>query len=240
MKVVGKIFDPRLVADARTYSYTLPTIAFCHYNDQTRLKEFRLSTDRLKLVNETLQQYKGMKNYHNFTKNKEHYEVNSSRTMYQLECGEPFVRDDIEFAVIRIKGQSFMMHQIRKMIGLMLAVVRDVIDASVFARAFSEHTLDIPTAPGLGLVLDQIHYDIYNQRKDDSKTIDWPKCEDEVNDFREKFIHPIIIQNEIDEEQMFKWVETLLIHSYQVVLDTPRGLLPYCADDSSDEAMAEK
>lgn len=35
----------------------------------------------------------------------------------QLKMLEPFVRDDMEFSELRVKGQSFMMHHIRKMIG---------------------------------------------------------------------------------------------------------------------------
>ena len=34
-----------------------------------------------------------------------------------LQCGEPFVMDGMEFCVLKVKGQSFMLHQIRKMIG---------------------------------------------------------------------------------------------------------------------------
>ena len=34
-----------------------------------------------------------------------------------FQCGKPFVRDNCEFCVISLKGQSFMLHQIRKMIG---------------------------------------------------------------------------------------------------------------------------
>lgn len=242
LQQVSKKFLPRQNASARTYSYTLPTIAFSHYNDQTAQRDFRLAADRLKLVNDTLQQYHGTKNYHNFGSHKEHFEVNSMRTMLQLECGPPFVRDGVEFAVIRIKGMSFMMHQIRKMIGLMLAVVREVVDASVFVRAFSSHTLDIPTAPGLGLVLDQIHYDHFNKRRD-VQSIDWSQYDAAVNAFREQHIHPIIIQSEIDEELIFQWVESLLIHTYEVVpedqVNKLRGLKRH-RDNDADAADGEE
>lgn len=54
------------------------------------------------------------------------------------------------------QGQSFMLHQIRKMVGLAIAVLRGHADPSVLERALGKDKVMIPTAPGLGLVLDMV------------------------------------------------------------------------------------
>ena len=54
-----------------------------------------------------------------------------------MECGLPFLLDgDREFAVITIQGQSFMLHQIRKMIGLVIAIVKGHTTESILENAF--------------------------------------------------------------------------------------------------------
>ena len=50
--------------------------------------------------------------------------------------GHPFVRGDVEFLSLSIEGQSFMLHQIRKMIGLVIAVVRGYLIDDVIYEAF--------------------------------------------------------------------------------------------------------
>lgn len=49
-----------------------------------------------------------------------------------------------------------MLHQIRKMVGLAIAVVRGHTDNSILEKAFGKEKVMIPTAPGLGLVLDTV------------------------------------------------------------------------------------
>ena len=43
-----------------------------------------------------------------------------------FQCSDPYIRDGMEFATIRVKGQSFMLHQIRKMIGKSIHIIYSV------------------------------------------------------------------------------------------------------------------
>lgn len=213
MKRVTAQFNARTTADKRTYSYTLPTVAFAHHTNSTPMKDFRISSEKLKQVYDILQFYKGVKNYHNFTRNKEHYENSCFRFMKHLGISQPFLRNDIELLTIQITGASFMMHQIRKMIGLLLAVVREVYEPSVFHRAFSSHSMGVPRAPGLGLVLEQVHYEKYNttfgRMGGIHNDLTWTESDGVVQEFREKLILPTIIRGEIEDESMTHWVQNM-------------------------------
>jgi len=43
--------------------------------------------------------------------------VSSADVDCAVEVGEPFEWSDLEFVALTVHGQSFMLHQIRKMIG---------------------------------------------------------------------------------------------------------------------------
>lgn len=59
------------------------------------------------------------------------------RYIMSIECGNPFIlADDKEFAMITIQGQSFMLHQIRKMIGLVIAIVSGHTTEAIFDEVF--------------------------------------------------------------------------------------------------------
>ncbi|KAJ6633882.1 tRNA pseudouridine synthase A [Pseudolycoriella hygida] len=215
LKQVVSGFHARYYCRSRTYTYTLPSIAFSHYNDQASQREYRLSSDKLKLVNELLQLYKGLLNFHNFTIKKLYSDKLSRRKMLHLECTPPFLVDDVEFCVIRIQGSSFMMHQIRKMIGFFLAVVRGVIDKSLFDLVFTDRIINCPTAPGLGLVLESLSYEDYNKHYSGIyEALTWEEYDEDVKQFHEKFIQQSIVQTEIRDEITLQWVEQLLNYPY--------------------------
>lgn len=71
VKRVTKGFNSKENCDFRTYSYTLPTIAFqLHDTPEQQMEGFRINSEKMTEVAEVLKMYEGTKNYHNFTSKK--------------------------------------------------------------------------------------------------------------------------------------------------------------------------
>lgn len=160
VKKVTKGFNSKSTCDARTYSYTLPTYTFTKDDEVYEDPTFRLSPERFEELNKILSMYVGTKNFHNFTIRKEFHDPSVKRFIMSFECEQPYVPDntEVEFARLKITGQSFMMHQIRRMVGLVIAIMRGYVDSELLTRALEKERRSIPQAPGLGLVLDNVHY----------------------------------------------------------------------------------
>lgn len=104
-KRVTKGFNSKSACDARTYSYMLPTVAFSPYQQNADQTSYRISQETLSTVNELLKNYLGTKNYHNFTSKKKASDPSAKRYMFAFECEPPFVRKDVEFAVMKVRGK---------------------------------------------------------------------------------------------------------------------------------------
>ncbi|KAM9193933.1 pseudouridylate synthase 1 homolog isoform 3-T4 [Dugong dugon] len=159
LKRVTGGFNSKNRCDARTYCYMLPTFAFAHKDQDVQDESFRLSAETLQRVNRLLACFRGTHNFHNFTSQKGPQEPSARRYILEMHCGEPFVREGLEFAIITVKGQSFMMHQIRKMVGLVVAIMRGHAPESLLEQSWGPAKVDVPKAPGLGLVLERVHFD---------------------------------------------------------------------------------
>nr|XP_009930813.1 PREDICTED: tRNA pseudouridine synthase A, mitochondrial [Opisthocomus hoazin] len=217
LKRVTGGFNSKNKCDARTYSYMLPTFAFAHKDDDVQEEVYRLDKETLEKVNKLLACYKGTHNFHNFTSQKGPRDPSAKRYIMEMYCGEPFLREDIEFAVIKVKGQSFMMHQIRKMIGLVIAIVKGYAAESIIERSWGEEKVDVPKAPGLGLVLERVHFEKYNRRFGNDglhEPLEWTEEEEKIAVFKEQYIYPTIINTEREEKSMANWLSTLSIHDF--------------------------
>lgn len=218
IKRATKGFNSKSSCDARTYSYMLPTFAFAPSTVEPS-ESYRITSEVMDSVRSTLKVFEGTHNFHNFTSRKKPLDPSATRYIMSFEMGEPFISKDLEFCELRVKGQSFMLHQIRKMVGLTIAVARGLAPIDTVTRAWNTERLDLPVAPGLGLILEEVHYERYNQRfgKDGiHEPLDWSEVEAEVTAFKENFIYPTIIESEVEEKSMMTWLETLHLHSYSI------------------------
>lgn len=117
-----------------------------------------------------------------------------------------------------------MLHQIRKMVGLAIAIVRGNTTTATLERALTEERLDLPMAPGLGLVLDTVHYERYNDRYGNDgihKPLTWAEQEEQVTQFVEKYIYSNIYKTEAEQRNMLDWLSTLHFHSYDTRREEP-------------------
>ena len=114
----------------------------------------------------------------------------------------------MEFVRILVKGQSFMLHQIRKMIGFIVCIMREIFEADCFDKVYNRDCgLLIPMSPACGLFLDRCYFDGYNNKVSKNskdvehlEEIDWDKIEKDVESFKRSSIHPCILKASHDDK----------------------------------------
>ncbi|KAK4009375.1 tRNA pseudouridine synthase A isoform X2 [Daphnia magna] len=224
-------FNSKTACDSRSYAYVMPTFAFAS-KEVPPSHQFRLKSETLDQVNSLLSFFKGTRNYHNFTSGRPAQDPSCKRYVTHFSCSLPFIVKDVEFVKITIKGQSFMLHQIRKMIGLTIAIMRGFTSKEILEKAFKMERVNIPTAPSLNLLLEEPHYDSYNRRYGSDgvhEALDWSSCAVDVDQFYKNSILPVIYEGEMDSPDggsMKNWLLTSLpLHTYEFPLK-PEEKLP--------------
>ncbi|CAL8091224.1 unnamed protein product [Calicophoron daubneyi] len=213
-------FSPKRSCSHRVYDYLFPTFALAPLDlpgDDVGHWSYRVSAERLTRTNEILGRFVGTRNYYNFTSGRAHTDRSCNRYIISAECMPPFLYGDHEYAIVRIVGQSFVLHQIRKMIGLMIAIVRGHTTEAIFDTVFTSDRIDVPKAPALGLMLNRVDYTVYNKKFGEDgihQAIDWSKYEEEIARFKSKFVYDHIAKVEVEERSMLEWLAVLPKHRY--------------------------
>lgn len=105
------------------------------------------------------------------------------------------------------------------MVGMVIAILRGHTDQEFMGKTFGTDRYLIPQAPGLGLVLDNVHYTRYNERYGSDgvhEKLMWQDEEEVVEDFFRRKIMPTIIDTELKETPMKTWVKRRIIgHSFE-------------------------
>ncbi|KAJ9475987.1 tRNA pseudouridine synthase 1 [Pseudozyma hubeiensis] len=212
-------------------------------------KQYRLSADSLARIRSIFAKYTGSHNFHNFTVGKEFRDRSCQRFMKRLTISDPKMIQGVEWVSIKFWGQSFMLHQIRKMIGLLVLVGRTGAGIGLVDECFGPARVHIPKAPGLGLLLENPIFDAYNQRIANSnekvralirKKPDSPSLADEIREpitytthtsemesFKQEWIYDRIIATEQETNEFGKWLNYLDVFQgpdFQFL--NPKGVIP--------------
>lgn len=184
-----KSFNAKLSCDRRTYEYVLPSFVFASPEelDPKNLQGFCMSLELLKKVNQVFAQYKGTHNFHNFTSQLQPRDPKCKRFIISFHASKIVLDADaekdtteeegskMEWLKLRVVGQSFLLHHIRKMIGLAIQVCRcaHATPVSIIQRAFELRKMDLPKAPGSGLYLARAHFEQYSKKNPDRPSLDF-------------------------------------------------------------------
>lgn len=168
-------------------------------------RRYRVSPDRITQLQRALDQYVGTRNYHNYTIHKTFQEPSAKRLIKSFVAdAEPIQINDTQWLSLKVHGQSFMMHQIRKMVGLAVMATRCGANApeALIPETYGPARISIPRAPGLGLLLERPVFDSYNRRAVDNlnlETLDYANYEAEIRKFKDEFIYRHIFELEEKE-----------------------------------------
>ena len=229
-------FNAKTMCDRRRYEYVIPTLAFDPRRCLPRKEveaEAALAAEAAEQgidgavadgaepfvfdegvrarVNKILGNYCGTHNFHNYTIRVDPNDASAMRYIISFECGEPFVIDGVEFVRTTVVGQSFMLHQIRKLIGTMIGVMRGywTEEDQIFALKTKE-SCNTPMAPELGLFLCECIYHAYNNRYAEShEPLSLDDHSDAVDAFKTQHIYPHMSATEKSENTMETWVRML-------------------------------
>ncbi|KAL6121738.1 hypothetical protein NUSPORA_01298 [Nucleospora cyclopteri] len=211
-------------ARSREYKYFVPTFVLENnkFLPETKQMDSTYNNDVLKHINKQikieqvnkfqkiLQFYVKTHNFHNFTTNKN--TKSTERHIRSIEVKQPFVYNEIEYVEVLLHGNSFIIHQIRKMMSFAVANCRYVESMEKieenFKLAFSNEKLNISKAPAEYLMLHNIRFDDYNKQTKYGKI---EVNEEKKHKFEKSILHPTILKME-NLEQWFILFSTFGYH----------------------------
>lgn len=183
-----------------------------YHTTLNKLTSYRIEPEKIELIRNVLSKFCGTHKFHNYTSSKSSNDTSVQRYIMNFVPGKVFVDRDIEWMSLIVTGQSFLLHQIRKMVAMCTEVIRGNATEDIINRSFEPEKMVLPLAPSTGLFLDRPCFEYYNQKFADAKAIfNWDSdvLFQPVNQFKTSVIFPHIIQQETTSFPFLRWLYCL-------------------------------
>lgn len=194
-KFVSRSFRSQCSASGRVYHYILPISSLRKDLQEPSAQELDQILGRL---NQLGAQFVGTRSYHNFSKGFKANEPTCKRVVFSCVVSKL----NPKFILFRIEGQSFIYHQIRKMIGSMIQLLHCGFSDDFLKMLFTSEAYGMTwLAPADGLYLREIHYKYYNEKENIQYKMELNETERaSVKEFELQVIHPVIFEAELKNE----------------------------------------
>ena len=160
---------------------------------------YRIHPARIARIRSYLTRYIGTHPFHHYTVGKTFRSPSALRVIKAFSVDpQPIIINDTEWLSLKVWGQSFMMHQIRKMVSMVALLVRCGCHEGRIQDSYMEDRLIIPKAPSLGLLLEYPVFEFYNERLEGFgyNKIDFGRYEEEMEEFKQREIYERIFREE--------------------------------------------
>lgn len=166
-------------------------------------RRYRVTPARIEQLQAALDAYEGTNNFHNYTIQKTFRDPSAKRHIRSFIVNpKPIQIRDTEWLSLKVHGQSFMMHQIRKMVAMAVLCVRCATPLDRFRQSYGPKRISIPKAPGLGLLLERPVFESYSKKAKDSfgkEPLNFDQYEKEIEEFKHRQIYTRIWDTEEKE-----------------------------------------
>ncbi|KAE9602345.1 hypothetical protein Lal_00049628 [Lupinus albus] len=181
----------------------------------TKESKFSYGEKEKKRFNRILNYYVGTHNFHNFTTRTKAEDPAAKRFIISFDASTTILVDGMEFVKCEVVGQSFMLYQIRKMMGLAVAIMRNCVPESLVTDALQKDiNIHVPTAPEVGLYLDECFFTSYNEKWKDHEELSMKEYAKEAEEFKMKYIYSHIASTEHKDGTVALWLHSLNHRNY--------------------------
>ncbi|ORY99674.1 pseudouridine synthase [Lobosporangium transversale] len=192
-------------------------------------RSYRIDPETWAKVRDGFAEYVGTKNFHNYTIGKDFKDHSCKRYIMKFDVSEPKMIQGTEWLSLKVHGQSFMLHQIRKMVGLIVMIIRTDTPLKLISETFKSNKINIPKAPSLGLLLERPLFDTYNRKfQGKHQPIVFDPFKEEMEAFKEKYIYEGIIKEELEFNRFDEYLQIMDGHAdrYNFAYLNKEGIIP--------------
>ncbi|CAI5459328.1 unnamed protein product [Closterium sp. Yama58-4] len=195
-------------------------------------------------LNHLLGLFVGTHCFHNYTVKVSAKDAAAKRYIVSFAAEGVTSIEGMECVKCVVVGQSFMLHQIRKMVGMVLAVMRGHAPEEMLTDAFRrDKRYNVPLAPELGLFLVECMFPAYNNKWAASHPlVTLEPFREAAERFKEDVVYPHIVSTERKTHVFATWLSNLNDRNYPdfvLARAEAKGLLGGGGDGEGEEGVGK-